>query len=333
MKEKCGLCKMYFHKSTVCYRVPNHRILELQKKWKSVKEGRRYQSASFLYNMTEVCLFCSQLFAVIPGEESASLAALSETHVIVDEEFKKLEIRTKLERTDISCNRRAYQSSEVDNKAAYLAISEPYTKTSKTRREADPWWEVDLGRPYHVHSLSFLISTAIRQKLYASIFILDKPLGFENPFLDSVKKTALIRRDFVVSESDKIRMEPITWELPPNTRCVAIRVQLKGINYLALQQFKAFQGDDMVLVDEADYALTANSYASMAPQFLKEGMLEMMSPDRKKALIAMASPSKDTNQNRLAQLRNIDMSSVNLLSTNIKTRYESLDTWKERCLH
>jgi hypothetical protein len=47
----------------------------------------------------------------------------------------------------------------------------------------------------------------------------------------------------------------------------------------------------------------------------------------------MASPSKDTTQNRLTQLRNIDMSSVNLLSNNIKQRYESLDTWKERVLH
>lgn len=34
------------------------------------------------------------------------------------------------------------------------AILPPYDDVSKTRREADPWWEIDLNQIHHVHSIS-----------------------------------------------------------------------------------------------------------------------------------------------------------------------------------
>ena len=61
-KRQCGLCQLFFEKSSVIYKVPNHRIMDLQKQWKFPREGRRYNTASFIYAMTTVCTFCSQLF-------------------------------------------------------------------------------------------------------------------------------------------------------------------------------------------------------------------------------------------------------------------------------
>ncbi len=61
-KELCGLCRMYFEKSSVCFKVPNHRIIEKQREWRVALKGRRYESASFLYSASNVCKFCALFF-------------------------------------------------------------------------------------------------------------------------------------------------------------------------------------------------------------------------------------------------------------------------------
>ena len=68
-KDQCALCKGNYDRSSVMYRIPNHRIIDLQKSWNYVREGRRYQSASFLYAMTTVCVFCFQLVSHLPENE------------------------------------------------------------------------------------------------------------------------------------------------------------------------------------------------------------------------------------------------------------------------
>ncbi len=94
-----------------------------------------------------------------------------------------------LERSSISDDQRAYQSSVVDDLTAHYPVSSatpPYTNPhglAKTRREADPWWELDLGRPQHLHSLSFRVSSGIQQRLLLYVMLLPAPLGFEDPFL------------------------------------------------------------------------------------------------------------------------------------------------------
>jgi hypothetical protein len=69
-KDQCGLCRMYFNRNSLKYRVANHRIVDLQKIWHFSRQGRRYQSASFLYAMTNVCIFCSQLFSDVDLERT-----------------------------------------------------------------------------------------------------------------------------------------------------------------------------------------------------------------------------------------------------------------------
>jgi hypothetical protein len=182
-KGKCGLCKLYFEKKTMQHRVPNHRIIELQKVWNCNIEGRRYESASFLYTATSVCTFCYQLFDddddevsskrnfdldissmnqsqnlnSSPGQSqlSWSLAAKASTAKTAEREHLQpynnknpetansvtVKGTTETQRTNVSVNKIAYQSSTVDKLDACLAVTEPYFRNAKTRREVDPWWE------------------------------------------------------------------------------------------------------------------------------------------------------------------------------------------------
>ncbi|KAJ1435669.1 hypothetical protein B484DRAFT_325371, partial [Ochromonadaceae sp. CCMP2298] len=147
MKEKCGLCRMFFHRNSVNYKVPNRRIFELQTRWEVKQEGRRYQNPAFLYKMVDVCSFCSQFFKMMP-EDLPVLEAKEQP-----EKPLKLEIKTVVQRQDVAAHKRCYQSSEVDGRTAAFAVFPPYEQSSRTRREVDPWWEVDFSRSQHLHSL------------------------------------------------------------------------------------------------------------------------------------------------------------------------------------
>jgi hypothetical protein len=72
-KEQCGLCRMYFNRNSMKYRVVNHRINDLQKLWNYARKGRRYESASFLYTVSSVCVFCSQLFSEVDLEKTTAV--------------------------------------------------------------------------------------------------------------------------------------------------------------------------------------------------------------------------------------------------------------------
>ena len=76
-KQKCGMCQMYFHKDSVFYKVPQHRIIDLQKASNyDGMVGRRYQCSSFLYTLTRVCTMCTQYFIAVGQDNSGLLAQL-----------------------------------------------------------------------------------------------------------------------------------------------------------------------------------------------------------------------------------------------------------------
>jgi hypothetical protein len=319
MKERCGLCKMYFHRDSVNYKVPNHRILDLERNWNVKREGRRYASAGYLYKMIEVCCFCSQFFKLLPAELPEPIVKEPEAKPV------KLEITTTVERTDIAQGQRAYCSSSVDGRTADMAILPPYEQCCRTRREVDPWWEIDFSRSYHVHSLSFLISTGKHQQLTVSVFLLSKPMGFEDPFLDSVKSKATASITEVIPPHSTPEMKQIRWDFAPNTTCFAIRVQLQGIHSLSLQRFKVLQGDQLVITTEEDFAQTMNSYSSLSPTAVRFGALDMMSPEEKKILIKENDPYVDVDD----KLREKCMP-VESLAQRIKRRKARIRAWKEK---
>jgi hypothetical protein len=72
----------------------------------------------------------------------------------------------------------------VDSHESHFALEQSHAVGSKTRREADPWWEVDLGRTHHVHSVSLSMKGSGHERVEVYILLLKGPVGFENPFLD-----------------------------------------------------------------------------------------------------------------------------------------------------
>jgi len=366
-KAQCAFCKLYFEKSSVRYKVPNHRIIQLQREWKILKEGARYNSGSFLYATSEVCVFCAQRFSHVDDDEvslsssTSSALTISRTKILIDSNINDsninnetinnrensvddnilakskdtgmITISTKLERADITKEKgiRAYQSSVVDGMCAENAVVgllarnegihvNPLLDHCKTRREVDPWWEIDLRRQRDIESLSFFISTGVQQKLYVYIMLLKKPMGFEDPFLDSVIKKAVVLKHMVVQESPIIKYEPISWTLPEGSIGSIIRIQLRGIHVLNIQNFCALQGNSFVPFDEEDLNATRNSYATLSMSMIKEAMADMMSPIQRRHR-AFKNEEKKKIPLELGVLR---------LSTNINERYEILREWKER---
>lgn len=77
-KMECGLCKLHFARPSMTCKVPNHRIIEKEREWGVYREGRRYQSASFLYAIVTVCKFCSQLFSELDEDFKSKVRTLDQ---------------------------------------------------------------------------------------------------------------------------------------------------------------------------------------------------------------------------------------------------------------
>ena len=200
-KAKCGLCKAYFHKKSMQRRVTNFKILELQKSWNCLSEGKRYETSSFLYEGSAVCTFCYQLFdSKSVQKEGDNMRKHSTTNLMdsqsessvynepsilvpktvpssnVFQSSDSTEDRNKnnnnsygsstkgkiaIERNNVAVNRICYQSSIVDQLDAVFAVTAPYSLFSKTRREGDAWWEISLERLVHIHSVQFTIGKSL----------------------------------------------------------------------------------------------------------------------------------------------------------------------------
>jgi hypothetical protein len=187
-RNRCALCTMWFEKSSVTYEVSNHRLLALRRKWKNLKDGRRYKCASYVYGFVYVCVFCSQLF-----DEGYDVSQGSQTveEVFIREAEKEPIVKTALLRMNIAQNKKTYMSSIVDGMAADRAVSSSFSTGCKSRREADPWWEVDLLSTHHIDFIEFVINGGLQTEIPVTALLLKKPIGFENPFLDSVKREAV----------------------------------------------------------------------------------------------------------------------------------------------
>jgi hypothetical protein len=378
-KDQCALCKGHYDRSSVMYRIPNHRILDLQRNWNYIRDGRRYQSASFKYAETKVCVFCFQLVSHLPENErhtyNNSLATNSLTkfdgstlmtnsldslslHKSLDNEstlkstgynsnqvLDELSIVDNLDenklkhvnilRSNISSSCiRCYQSSEVDGYIASNAINVQQNKISKTRREVDPWWEIDWGKPKHFHSLSFNVINHLSQKLFVSVCLLKRPTGHEDPFLDSAIKKSVNWKEFTVGDTtggndDTAPDQPIelTWELPANSIGTTIRIQLRGVTTLTLSQFKIYLGDTYVVTSEDDYEINKNSFASIAPVTMKEGKIEMMSPSKKKLITTLRARKY---QKEVASTISVD--DVSRITEMIETKKSMIMRWQQRVI-
>jgi len=279
-KHKCDLCSGWFELSSVSYSVPNYKLLELRRTWGVNQTGRRYDTASFLYANAKVCKFCSQFF-------DQSYEAQKREIVVDVESPSKAIISTTLERSNIALNKFAYQCSSMDNMAAEFALEPPYLKASRTRREIDPWWEVDLGGSYHINKICFETASASGQILGVSAMIFDNCVGYEDPFLDSAKGKAKQTRDFMLDGQGLTSQtfHPFEWSLGGQIFGRVIRIQLKGFYTLQIKNVKIFQGDvvapqedsiDINTLDEDAYL--PGAFARLSPGQINQTL--MFSPMR-----------------------------------------------------
>ncbi|RYH28889.1 hypothetical protein EON65_10480 [archaeon] len=330
-KEKCNLCQLYFNRNSICYKVPNHRIYSLRREWSKTKngfdkQGRRYESASFLYQSTTVCCFCSQFFTQLPDEVPGDPNRDGGYKILNPKDTgAKLTVGTEVSRQNVALARHVYQSSNVDNKLAELAITPPYSQTSKTRREVDPWWEIDFGRYYHVHSISFDVNVGARQAWEVYVMLLDKPVGFNDPFLDHMGSFSKLHKQFNLDAQDKARTESIYWEQPEHSTCYAIRVQLRGIHALSLSRVIVLQGDDIMLSKPEDFELSTQSLASLDPFIVKTSIQESLSPGKRFELME-AHHNPMTEHHAYDKRTCVD--AVQKLSLHIQSRYENLEKWR-----
>ena len=107
---------------------------------------------------------------------------------------------TPVTRKNIAISRRTYQSSEIDNYGSAYAITVPYFYGSKTRRVADSWWEIDLEKSFHLHSVAVSVFGVPNDSLEVNLVLLKSPLGFEDPFLASVLANCMCCRTFRISD-------------------------------------------------------------------------------------------------------------------------------------
>jgi hypothetical protein len=151
----------------------------------------------------------------------------------------------EVQRRDIAVSQKAYQCSTVDDKGPEAVITPPHTGGCRTRREVDPWWEVDLGRTQSVHSVSFTATSTLQQKMSVFVLLLKGPVGFENPFLDDLLRSAVDWKEFAFEECTEVREEARVWVLPEKMFGGAVRIQLRGKNVLRLSRCQVFQGNDL----------------------------------------------------------------------------------------
>ena len=221
----------------------------------------------------------------------------------------------------------------MDGYVASNAIKSPPNKISKTRREVDPWWEIDWGKPKHFHSLSFNIINHLSQKLFVSVCLLKRPTGHEDPFLDSVIKKSINWKEFTVGDStengngETIPDKPIelAWVLPPNSIGTTVRIQLRGVTTLTLSQFKIYLGDTYVVTSEEDYDKNRDSFASIAPVTMRAAKIEMMSPSKKKLITTLRA-----HKYQKEQASTISVDDVSRITEIIETKKNMIKRWQQR---
>jgi hypothetical protein len=247
-KHKCDLCNAWYELSSIKYKVPNYRLLELRRSWGIHQTGRRYETASYLYANALVCTFCTQFF-----DEAYHKTAVDnlEADVVPISPI----VTTQLERTDLTQPyRRTYQSSCVDNLESDGAITPPYTMGSKTRREVDPWWELSLEDSYHIHSISVAVMGGIQKALSLHVMVFDASVGWEDPFIESAKGRSKASKEFIMPMKPSATKEDFLWNLPSQTFGTVVRVQLQGVQPLHIKRVQIFQGDDVAAaVSEGTY--------------------------------------------------------------------------------
>ena len=247
-------------------------------------------------------------------------------------------------RNDIAICQKVYQCSVADNRGPELAIEPPYTNGgTRTRREADPWWEVDLGKTQCIHSISFTIFGTIHQKLILYIMVLSGPVGFENPFLDKLITVSHEWKEYVFEECAAGQEHVGEWILPNEVFGGAIRFQIRGVQVLRLIKCKVFQGDALPPPDPIIATSAALKKLGIAAQHAipYDEMVRITSFAAQPPSLIFSEINKEKERNKTSpptSILNIDKKTremvtikrVNDLTVRHQFRKERINWWLDR---
>ena len=136
------------------------------------------------------------------------------------------------------------------------------TVGARSRREVDPWWEIDLDRTHHIESITIEVLGGLQIHVPVVCMLLKKPVGFENPFLAQIEKKAVTKEEFTMPELPHLETHKFTWKLPPRSNGRAVRIQMRQIHTLQLLSIQIYQGDEFLPPTEEDLEITKQSFAT-----------------------------------------------------------------------
>ena len=266
-KSRCQLCMMYFDKSSMTGVISMKSVMELQRNWGVAHDSKRYNAASFIYNKCKLCCFCSQMFDTRSrlarkfGSSHLNLneAAKGYHFTIKDDVIAQATLQEKaleeMKERNLAVTGNASQSSTVDGKLATMAISgtlaaQPVEMCTRTRREFESWWEVELDCAYPVKAIHVYNRKNAGRAYKAApfwVFLTSEPLTSAR--LSDSKRKAI--RAALVSTDD----EKVVWKLPQNSVGSCVRVQCEGIKSLQLAQVEIVKGGVDVANKADDAAL------------------------------------------------------------------------------
>ncbi|KAH8076121.1 hypothetical protein JL721_107 [Aureococcus anophagefferens] len=224
-KTKCALCTLYFKSDSVKGTTCNKHVSAFRSLRGARVVGRRFETASFLYQEAKLC-------AMISSE--TKLNALIETNVEADEAVAL---------NNVALKKPAWQSTTVDGRGPDLAVdgadAAGADAASCTRREYEAWWEVDLGGSVPVVEVRVAPFRKAEPdgRPYGPapvyVFLLgDGPLGPVR--LHEARKRAKLEKFVEKMDGDDAA---IVWTFPDaGARASAVRVQVKGTRSLQLAQ-------------------------------------------------------------------------------------------------
>lgn len=299
-RGQCALCERRYMRSHLAGVVLMKRIFDMRRKWGMViHDSKKFSAASSLYAKAQVCMLCREILlyedevSLQAFETESKAAPTSLQHTTdgpnpSDTDDIGLMIRNSILHSwhqqphqedthlleDVAVNKRARQSSTVFDMDARNAVQLDGVRCAHTKEELQPWWEVDLGNYYVVHSVKIWLrdevshlyngsaarsgtvdsasassdsqlqrKTLLRPMLQSRL----RHLG-AFPLHISISMKTGVGRDFedvltsCVSSHcvEEDVSSPIVWHAPPNSRGRFVRVQAERQAVLHIEKVHVY---------------------------------------------------------------------------------------------
>lgn len=233
---KCALCNLHFEQSSVSGITCNSNVMQFREKRGITEEGRRFKTASNMYDEVKLCVFCTQLLsneAVDKATKKQHGDKLGVTMVPPTEPATLVKIEHVEESDDRLLSAEAAQSSTCDGRHASLAVDGDGTTASRTRREPEAWWEADCDPRHPIREVIITLEKEVPGAIH--VFLLLTRVG-PGALKDARKRSVVA---FVADGTKKC----IRWTLQKPLRAAAVRIQAEGTHALQLKSLQLYRAE------------------------------------------------------------------------------------------